>query len=93
MSFFSNRAVFEPFYFCFLLLPPLNSRLTIAPLYPSLYLPIPIPSTNPSYPIERPMKIEIVVDPRVPAQSLASRVSPAAGATNGTQAPRLVGSS
>ncbi|KAF9457728.1 hypothetical protein BDZ94DRAFT_1137616, partial [Collybia nuda] len=32
---------------------------------------------------KRPMKIEIVVDPRVPAQSLASRVAPAAGATNG----------
>lgn len=41
--------------------------------------------------IERPMKIEIIVDPARPL-SLASRVAPAvtASATNGAQAPRLV---
>lgn len=49
------------------------------------------PSATTSRITERPMKIEIIVDPARPL-SLASRVAPAAAApaVNGTQAPRLV---
>ncbi|KAF9019982.1 hypothetical protein BDZ89DRAFT_280840 [Hymenopellis radicata] len=48
----------------------------------------PLPSS-----LERPMKIEIVVDPSKPSQTLAARVAPAAGAAQngaarGTGAPR-----
>ena len=86
------RFLSYPILFCWVFLHPLYSQLMI----PSDSL-VPPPTFSPSpclrY-VERPMKIEIVVDPARPAhaQSLASRVAPpaAAAVAEENQGTRLV---